>query len=658
MSLTFLNPLFLFGLALGIIPILIHRLTKKKPISRKFSAVRLLLQSQRIMTKPQRLKHLLLLALRILAVILLVLMMARPVLTHKGLLPLGEESARVLILDNSLSMTYQEEQGERFELAKKVARDVLQEIKGPVILIPTAAEQGVPILNEEVGWTSREEAMKKLNALSCSYAQGSPLDALRLAYEKFKGQELPKEILFISDLARGDWEGFNLGQMGRVSTDIKITFIRIGGPKQDANLAIKGVRLDEGEAVVGTPNRLEVTVSNLAEQTNSALVQLFLGGVSVEKKAMDLQAGEEGKVYFEFFQDRPAWINGEVRLSGDRLPLDDVFYFPLRIREKIKVLIVDGDPALSLRGRESYYLLNALNPGGREGSPFLAKVISAEELDGLDLSSFEALFLLNVARPTPAKMLSFAEAGKPVWLFLGDRVNADHYNSMPLFPWRLRAFKEAAGQKPPRISQVDPSHEALKLFSGAAGDSLKGASFRRYYPVDGATKKLLILDNQDPLLLEASLGKGKLFLFASSADLDWNDLPLKTAYLPLIQGLLKAAVGLKQDSLTAPIQEASFPGKSRPLQILGPKGGPGIYQILQPSGEERWGVNIPREESDLAKVNDSDMQKKFPNIEIQFVEYQRGLLNTQQAEKKEIWPYFLAILLAALAFEMVVANRI
>jgi hypothetical protein len=45
MSLAFLNPLFLFGLAAGILPVLIHRLTEKKAIPKKFSAVRLLLES-------------------------------------------------------------------------------------------------------------------------------------------------------------------------------------------------------------------------------------------------------------------------------------------------------------------------------------------------------------------------------------------------------------------------------------------------------------------------------------------------------------------------------------------------------------------------------------------------------------------------------------
>jgi len=128
MTLSFLNPLFLFGLVAAAIPILIHRLTKRKTLTQKFSAVRLLLQSQRIMTRPQRLRHLFLLALRILAIISLVFLMARPVLTEPGFLA-QEESAKVIILDNSLSMGYREERGERYDLAKKGVKEVLENFK-------------------------------------------------------------------------------------------------------------------------------------------------------------------------------------------------------------------------------------------------------------------------------------------------------------------------------------------------------------------------------------------------------------------------------------------------------------------------------------------------------------------------------------------------
>src|SRR5512147_262686 len=166
MALSFLNPFFLFGLAAAAIPILIHRLTKRKALTQKFSAVRLLLESQRIVTRPQRLRHLLLLALRILAIVSLVFLMARPVLTTPGLLAQGER-AMVIVLDNSLSMAYREERGERYDVAKKAVKEVMENFKGHVAILPTASFQRMPLpgaspfrQQSQIRWMTSEEALK------------------------------------------------------------------------------------------------------------------------------------------------------------------------------------------------------------------------------------------------------------------------------------------------------------------------------------------------------------------------------------------------------------------------------------------------------------------------------------------------------------------
>jgi len=112
----------------------------------------------------------------------------------------------------------------------------------------------------------------------------------------------------------------------------------------------------EGEGVVGVPARLEITLSNLSDQAETPLIQLTLSGIKVDQKSVSLKPGEEGKVYFELFLTKPGWIDGEVRLSEDKLPLDDVFYFSLNVREKVKVLVVDGDPKTSLKAAESFLL--------------------------------------------------------------------------------------------------------------------------------------------------------------------------------------------------------------------------------------------------------------------------------------------------------------
>src|SRR4030065_1583926 len=170
MSPTFLNPYFLFGSAAGILPILIHRLIKKKAIPRTFSAVRLLLRSQRMVARPQRLKHLLLLCLRVLAVMSLVFLMARPVLTQQGLLASGFRGAKIIILDNSPSLGDREENGEGgFQMAKKAAEEVIKDLKGQVILIPTAPTLNKRSSDEEARWMGPEEALRELSFISLSF---------------------------------------------------------------------------------------------------------------------------------------------------------------------------------------------------------------------------------------------------------------------------------------------------------------------------------------------------------------------------------------------------------------------------------------------------------------------------------------------------------
>jgi len=654
MGLTFLNPLLLFGLAAGILPILIHRLTQRKAFPRKFSAVRLLLQSQQVTAKPQRLKHLILLALRILAVLGIVFMMARPLLTHPGIAALRSEGAKVIILDNSLSMGFREQGGERYDLAKKAAKEALIGFEGEVAIIPTVDVQTAQTAAKGVQWRETEEALKELETIPFSFGRGDPASALGLAYQRLKDLKTSKQILILSDMARGDWEALDLSKLGVVS-DAEVTFLRIGGRNRDPNFCVKSVSLIEGEAVVGAPARLEVGISNLSEKSETKLIQLFLSGIKIDQKSIDVKAGEDGKVYFELFLEKPNWIDGEVRLSEDRLPSDDIFYFPLKVREKVKVLIVDGDPRTSLKASESYYLLDALRPGGLENSPFLVRVITEAEVASVDLRPYDAIFLLNAAKPYPSRLASFLELGRPVFIFLGDRSSPGEYNAFTLLPWRIGELRDL-GQKSERIAQMDPGHDALNSLSRGS-ESLKSASFRRYFKIEGSTRNLLTLGNQDPLLVEAEIGKSRLFLFTSSADLDWNDLPLKAAYLPLIQGLLKEAVGLTGSSLPTGLRVGEpFKEQVRPVQIRGPQGGPGIYQFSLPSGDMRRGVNPPYEESDLAKMAEGELQKKFGTIPVKVIEYQEGKLKDLQAGIKELWPFLLAFIMVILGVEMGLAN--
>ena len=659
MSLSFINPLFLFALAAGILPILIHRLTRRKALVKKFSAVRLLIQSQQNLARPQRLKHFFLLALRILAVVTLVLLVARPILIQPGLLTMSGEGVTVILLDNSASMGYRDEGGERFEAAKRAGKEILRNLSGQVLVVPLVSSPGRISEKEEARWTGAGEGLRRIDEIPLSYGRGDASLGLNEAFRALKEAKGAGNILILTDLTRGDWEGLDLSKAERVPAETGITFLQIGGPKRDPNAAIKEVSLTEGDAVAGASSRLEALLVNYSDTPFSSTVSLFLTGVKRDQKNLELKAGEEGKISFEAFFEKSGWVDGELRLGGDFMPLDDSFYFGLKVKDKVKVLIVDGDPKRALKASESYYLVNALSPGRGEETPFLSRVATEKEWEGLDLRSFDALFLLNAGRPQGSRIASFLDSGKPVFIFAGDQVISGEYNRIPLFPWRLREIQEKEGLKPQRIGQIDFSHEPLKGFSAGGGESLKSALFRRYLRLEGAARNLLTLENGDPLLSQADIGKGKLFLFASSADLDWNDLPLKGGYLPLIHGLLKDATAMGKDSSPRSGLYGSDPrGKIPPVQVRGSQEGLGVYKFFGKEGESWQGLNLPLEESNLAKMTEAEVSRKFGSLPVKVAQFKEGGAGDLRGGRKEAWPYLLGFLLAVLAMEMGVAGRI
>ena len=122
MPFYFLQPVFLYGLVAASIPLLIHLLNRRRIKRIRFPAVRFILLSQRRITRSYRLRHWLILALRTVAIMLLVFLLARPMFqSGVGLFAGGGSHASVVVLDNSLSMKWsQDRQG--FEKAKEAAR--------------------------------------------------------------------------------------------------------------------------------------------------------------------------------------------------------------------------------------------------------------------------------------------------------------------------------------------------------------------------------------------------------------------------------------------------------------------------------------------------------------------------------------------------------
>jgi hypothetical protein len=128
---TFLQPLLLFGTLATAVPILIHLIYRRRALVHLFPAVRFLLLADRRTARKFRLHQWLLLALRVLAILLLALALARPYLAgdQAQAMAVLPPQANVILVDNSLSMQYRDQEAPRLQRAKALASKILQPLR-------------------------------------------------------------------------------------------------------------------------------------------------------------------------------------------------------------------------------------------------------------------------------------------------------------------------------------------------------------------------------------------------------------------------------------------------------------------------------------------------------------------------------------------------
>lgn len=613
MSLFFLHPIYLYGLIATSIPLLIHLLNRRRLKRLRFPAVRFVLLSQRRIARTYRLRHWILLALRTFAIFLLVLLLAHPLFqTGAGLFAGGGPLSLVVILDNSLSMKWSRE-GEGFKQAKEAGRLLLSSLKDGDLaaVVPTnSSEKGQLRLKGE-----KEVLLRELDGVQIAAGTADFSLDLSRAYDLLKEPAAQKEIWLLTDMALTGWDRFTLSTLGQYDPLIPLKIIKVGQKGEPLNATIKEIRMRGQGVGVGLPIHLEASLANFTDkEIKDLLVQLNLDGQNRDQRLVSLPPKGEVGVTFQFSLGQPGAHHGSVTLKKDGLAGNPTAYFALQAQDKLKVLVVDGDPQTSLVQSESFFLTRALNPAGeRDSSLILPTVVIPEGLSSVSLESYQALIFCNVPVISDgllSKVRDYLRQGGGFLLFLGDRIQVDDYNlklfqsSPPILPARIterKSFSEPAGEK---IERVDTTHPALQGFTDQTlKESLRSTRVRGYFRTDGRDRSaLLVLANGDPLLVEKKMGAGKALFFTTAADRDWSDLPLKTAYLPLLQSLVSYLSGGKRGAMDAGITAGATKSFSFPPSFVGKN-----LRIVKPDRSEREITFVADGEKATASFQENDL---------------------------------------------------
>jgi len=592
----YLHPLLLWGTLLAAVPLVIHILNRRRHRPLAWGAMRFVIAAYKRTRRRVQFENWLLLFLRMAAVAALALAIARPFIGKESpLAPLTERRRDlVLILDCSASTGYRDVRSVHEAMLDR-ARALLAELdgtRGDRVRLYQAAASAQCLASH-----SPEDALAALSTMGAPRDETLDLAAIlhevvELAQEDAgESKHSALEVRLLSDLQRNTFAPATpatpaatgkapdatppvLEALDRLrELDVTLWVEDLGPPTPlPANLGIEAVEPVEGVLGAGLATDIAVRVHNFGSSGRAGLrVALSVDGVRQPSQEIDVGAKIAVQAVFTVTFERPGFHALEAEIEGDRLAVDDrrseVVFAPAPLR----VLLVNGAPSEDVGRDEVGVLRTALEPPddglvrqiGGTYSPFLCDEVAAAAFGSLeaDPDPYDVVVLANVAT-IPAQVVEKLERwvarGGCLLVTLGDRVadgsaldgmNARLWRAdeSGLLPARLLRHVASASRNDSyfRPSTFEEEHPALKFFADERWrqflTELPIYEFVATEPLP-STRVLARLDDQEksPLLLERTYERGRVFLWTTSIDGDWNVLPQSpTTLIPLAHELLR-----------------------------------------------------------------------------------------------------------------------
>jgi hypothetical protein len=651
---SLLAPLFLAGLVAVGLPWWLHRLSSDNPNKQKFSSLMFLEPGEPRRVLAKKVQYLLLLALRIGVLVLLALAFAEPAIWRAPQAG-GAEGARLhlIVLDGSASMTY----GDRWQRARAAANDVLDslssddraqivlagrlfEVLGPATADVAALRQTLNTAEPGVFRLEYGQMMRSIDGL------------LRTA-------ELPVVLDVVTDVQASGLPS-RFGELAPRRPAEVVVHDVTDGAAENWTVDSFGASALTGE--------ITASVRSFAGELASKSLVLTQNGSVVAEQSVEVAAGGRAQATFPALDLVGGANRVEVALApGDDLAADDRRYLAIERPEPRKVLLVSADAEGQGRGvlfvRSAIETLTTLS---------LTADVRASVLGDPALSSYSFVVVTDVGvldAAQTAALQDYVEGGGRALLAAGPR--SVGLAALPITGEALRGNPQMGGGAAASIGEVDATHPALR-----GVDELRAARFTRYLTVEPAPEDrvLMRLADATPLLIERGIGDGRVLVFTSSLDREWNDLPVQTAFVPLMAGIaneLLGGAGFTSEAdlgSTLAVRALGLSGG----QIFDPRGEPalglgagsddvvldqvGFYEVVGGGVTEVVAVNFDPRESDLTPIDAATLDR-WRGLGVRADDQaQTAVTGAEESVPSSLGPWLVLLLLALVVMESAVGN--
>lgn len=531
---NFTYPAFLFALAAIAIPIIIHLFNFRRFKTVYFSNIRFLKEVKQETQAKSKLKHLLVLAARILAVTFLVLAFAQPYLPVNNRKIIAGDKLVSIYVDNSFSMEAINKNGTLLDEAKKRAAEIVAAYK------PTDRFQ--LLTNDFEGkhqrLVNKEEFTQLLDEIKISPTVRTISEvASRQADLLQQNEAKAKTVFMISDFQKTIT---NIEQL-KNDTSLTLNFVPLTAAEKN-NVYVDTCWFETPVRQLGQVENLHVRIKNVSEKVlENNSIKLFINGQQKTPATFNVDKESETEIVLSYVSKEAGVQQGRVEVNDYPVTFDDKFYFSYEVAKNIPVLSINASNTLEISGNLYINKLFATD------SLFVLNNSPENKLDYSTLGGYR-LIVLNGLKTISSGMVQelkrFISNGGSVVVFPAKEIEIPAYND--LFATLNANQYERLDTAKTKVDRINLEHTMYKdVFDPKtfSATNLNLPIVNKHYVLSKATRNneeyLMKLQNGDIFFSVYNVGKGKLYISAVPPDADFSNFPKHSVFVPT---LYKAAI--------------------------------------------------------------------------------------------------------------------
>ncbi len=522
---SFTYPAFLFALSAIAIPIIIHLFNFRKFKTVYFSNTRFLKEVKQETQAKSKLKHLLVLFSRILAITFLVFAFAQPFIPAINKKTVAGDKAISIFIDNSFSMDAINKNGTLLDEAKKHAREIVSAYK--------PADRFQLLTNDFEGrhqrLVNKEEFNELLDEIKISPATKSFSDITSRQFDLLhQSSSKSKNIFILSDFQKGMYDP----QALKNDTSIIIKLIPLIAAQKN-NVYIDSCWFETPVRQYNQLEKLHIRIKNRSDKTlENNSIRLFINNNQKTPASFNIESNSETEVILSFASKETGTQHCRIELNDYPVTFDDKFYFSFDVAKNIPVLSINSPAA------ESPYLNKLLG----SDSLFIYTNSFENQIDYSTLSTFKLIVLnelKSISSGLAQELKRFMDNGGSLLIFPSADADLNTYKEFLIAAGT--AYFEKRDTINTKVEKINLESEIYKdvfdkkTFSATNLD-LPIAS--EHYSVSRITRSneeyLMKLQNGDIFLSKYTVGKGKLYLCAVALSSSFSNFTKHAVFVPTL----------------------------------------------------------------------------------------------------------------------------